>query len=427
MKTPSCIQCHDRPAKWKELKCEKNTYCGRLCQLQYHLVGLMGYGDDIVGLETQDGTRIRITFEQARQMETIDLLLEDAGHEEYIPLPEIYGDTLKHVENFLLSSDVKTKNMTDQQFIDLLKAANYLGFERLYMYLMPEWINKRPFPGHIGLKDLVPTALYFYNGVDFSTLNVNNVVKKPFEKFISGYRSEQWNIRMAARDGRLSVVKLLLKNGANPAAKDNFPLRFAALNGHLAVVELLLKNGADPTALDNAAIRNASENGHLEIVKLLLKNGADPAAKDNYALRTAAEKGYLEVVELLLKNGADPTAHSNDAIRGASWRGRTEIVKLLLKYGADPAAYSNEPIQMAAGKGYLEIVALLLKNGADPSANYNAPIKRAAVNYHLAVVDLLLQDPRVDPNALRGSSLSHVRNLYWDIMRKKQRIQSQIG
>ena len=189
-------------------------------------------------LEARDGTRIRITFEQARQMQTIELVLEDSGQTDSIPLPNIDGDTLIRVEEFLLSGE--TRDMTDQQFMDLLKAADYLDFERLYVYLMPEWINKRPFPGLGGeLKGLVPIALYFYNGNDFGKLNVDDVLKKPFQRFISIFGSEQWNIRMAALNGYLAVVELLLKNGADHTADDNYAIRIAAYNGYLAVVELL--------------------------------------------------------------------------------------------------------------------------------------------------------------------------------------------
>ena len=48
----------------------------------------------------------------------------------------------------------------------------------------------------------------------------------------------------------------------------------------------------------------ASENGYLEVVKLLIENGADVSAKDNYALRWASRYGHLEVAKLLIENGA---------------------------------------------------------------------------------------------------------------------------
>ena len=67
---------------------------------------------------------------------------------------------------------------------------------------------------------------------------------------------------------------------------------------------ILIKNGADVTARDNYPIRKASENGYLEIVELLIKYGADVKADNNYAIIKASENGYLEIVELLIQHGA---------------------------------------------------------------------------------------------------------------------------
>jgi ankyrin repeat protein len=54
----------------------------------------------------------------------------------------------------------------------------------------------------------------------------------------------------------------------------------------------------------------AAGEGHLEIVKLLLEHGADVNAKTAYetALHLAAEKGHLEIVKFLLEHGADVNA-----------------------------------------------------------------------------------------------------------------------
>ena len=384
MTTPFCVQCHDRPAKWKELKCQENTYCGRLCQLQYHLVG-----GGIVSLEAYDGTRIRITFEQAHEMQTIELLLEGAGYTDSIPLHNMDGGTLKRIETFLLSGKTQ-ENMTDQQFMDLLRAANYLNFERLYMYLMSEWINKRPFPGPNELKNLVPTALYFYNGYDFNKLNVDDVLKKRIQKFISAdaYESKHWNIRMAAADGKLAVVKLLLKDGPNLSKRKNYAIQWAAANGQLEVVDFLLKNGADPTTQDDDAIRTAAENGHLKVVELLLRDGrANPANWNNYAVHMAAENGHLAVVRLLMQ---DERVHF-------------DIVE-------------------AARYGYLKAVKMFLDDGADPTINNNDAIRWAAHWDHYAIVQLLLEDERVDPEVLADAENPNIRYLYLKYRHKKQRV-----
>ena len=56
-------------------------------------------------------------------------------------------------------------------------------------------------------------------------------------------------MRWAARKGHKDVVELLLKNGADIHAENDYALRMAAWNGHKDIVELLLENGADPAVL----------------------------------------------------------------------------------------------------------------------------------------------------------------------------------
>jgi uncharacterized protein YnzC (UPF0291/DUF896 family) len=149
---------------------------------------------------------------------------------------------------------------------------------------------------------------------------------KGLERFIGFFK--------ACEDGDLEIVKLLIENGADVTAEDNYAIRRASQNGHLEVVKYLIDNGADVTAEDNYAIRTASQEGHLETVKYLIENGADVTAKNNYAIRWASANGHLEVVKYLIDNGVDVTADDNQAIRYASYYGYLEVVKLLKKHGA---------------------------------------------------------------------------------------------
>jgi ankyrin repeat protein len=55
----------------------------------------------------------------------------------------------------------------------------------------------------------------------------------------------------------------------------------------------------------------AARGGHKEIVELVIANGADVNAKDEYGLtplHNAAYKGHKEVVELVIAKGADVNA-----------------------------------------------------------------------------------------------------------------------
>jgi len=78
--------------------------------------------------------------------------------------------------------------------------------------------------------------------------------------------------------------------------------------------------------------------GYNKIVQLLLDNGADPTAEDNYAIKWASQNDWIEVVETLLKNNSkytvNPAAEDNYAIKHASGHYKDKIIALLEEYGA---------------------------------------------------------------------------------------------
>ncbi|MGC1181946.1 ankyrin repeat domain-containing protein [Legionella sp.] len=185
---------------------------------------------------------------------------------------------------------------------------------------------------------------------------------------------------IAAMNGHLEVVKILLKQGADVHAvtKKGFtPLYSAAHQGHLKVVKTLLEQGANVNAMSNEDVTPlciAARNGHLEVVKILLEQGADVnvvTKKGFTPLHFAAENGHLKVVKELLEQGADVNAVTKKGftpLHFAAENDHLEVVKELLEQGADVNAASNEdvtPLFIAAQNGYLEVVEILLEKGAD--------------------------------------------------------------
>ena len=62
------------------------------------------------------------------------------------------------------------------------------------------------------------------------------------------------------------------------------PLHIAAQNGYLEIVELLLEHGANPNVQDNdgrTPLHYAVENCHVDVARVLLDHGADPTIRDN--------------------------------------------------------------------------------------------------------------------------------------------------
>ncbi|KAL7939062.1 hypothetical protein V8C35DRAFT_276271 [Trichoderma chlorosporum] len=146
-------------------------------------------------------------------------------------------------------------------------------------------------------------------------------------------------------------------------------LSLAADNGHLDIVQLLLANGADDK--DGEALSSAADNGHLDIVQLLLANGADDKSSMalGWALRRAAGSGHLDILQLLLANGADYRYmyEDDETLVEAVQKGFTDIVQLLLVNGAydKDSEVLRRALGWAVGHGDLDVVQLLLASGAD--------------------------------------------------------------
>jgi hypothetical protein len=319
----SCVQCKTGRARWQVENQPKHLFCTRACHATFMGLEVEWPGDeagpevhdpDVIGLETADGTKFRITREIAEKMITIKNLLEDVGPDVYIPLPEsISASTLQTAINFLDGTPMY--HVSDLDFlIPMLIAHNYLDIPSVYdVYkerIGPAW----------QLACRVGDAKF-----------VEAMLNLPF---IDPAAEDNYAIKLVSANGHAAVVELLLQDGrADPAANDNYAIRFASREGHAAVVELLLQDGrADPAVNDNYAIRLASREGHAAVVELLLQDGrADPASDYNYAIRLASANGYAEVVKLLLADPrVDPSTYNNSALRFASENGRAEVVKLLL-------------------------------------------------------------------------------------------------
>ena len=53
--------------------------------------------------------------------------------------------------------------------------------------------------------------------------------------------------------------------------------------------------------IEESVLGTAINKNNIEIVKLLIKNGANICAANDYALREAVYHGHLEIVKLLLE------------------------------------------------------------------------------------------------------------------------------
>lgn len=97
----------------------------------------------------------------------------------------------------------------------------------------------------------------------------------------------------------LQEVEKTLKEGALVSVYENWPIKIAAHTGNLSILKLLIDNGADPKANQSESLRVAAEHGHLEAVKYLISRGAEVDAKYDSALKRAKRGKHTEVYNFL--------------------------------------------------------------------------------------------------------------------------------
>lgn len=152
----------------------------------------------------------------------------------------------------------------------------------------------------------------------------------------------------------------------------------------------------------------AAQRGHVDAVRLLLKHGADPNAREagdnTYALHWAAAEGHVETVRALLDAGGDVhgigDAHELDVIGWATFYhapsrvsdGNLEVVSLLLERGARHHIFS------AISVGDLDLIQKLVEE--NPGAldrrmsrfeQGQAPLHFAISRNRYDILDLLIE------------------------------------
>jgi ankyrin repeat protein len=208
----------------------------------------------------------------------------------------------------------------------------------------------------------------------------------------------------AEESGDLSKLQSLLAAGGDVNARDDAGdtlLMIAAKQGRLPIVEMLIKNKADIEATSLSywhytALAYACDIGNLGIIEALLDAGADPnrAISEGYMpmdrVIMSMAPDALACVKALFAHGAkmDVTDNNGDSpLIDAANYGETDVVKLLLDKGAKIDARDTDggtALSAAVENCWPDTVRLLIARGANVnlgSGVANTPL--AIAEYHL--------------------------------------------
>ena len=254
------------------------------------------------------------------------------------------------------------------------------------------------------------------------------------------------HVYQAARDGSSNLTDLLkrLKTEQRKTALETktedcghfvTPLIIAARNGHLNSVKILLGYGADIEARGTLKIGNeviegctplwaAASFGRLDVVKLLIEQNADVDGRTSTGstpLRTAAFNGHLDVVRCLVESGADVNARTiteNTPLIAACYLGHLNVVIYLIDKGAFMDLQNKDgstALHVAAQRGHLEIVTQLLALRASQLPNNQGltPLLYACNECSIEMVECLINRPectkeqRIDALELLGATIAN--------------------
>ncbi|KAG2459186.1 E3 ubiquitin-protein ligase MIB2 isoform X1 [Polypterus senegalus] len=223
-------------------------------------------------------------------------------------------------------------------------------------------------------------------------------------------------LQVAAHQGHMEVVKILLQSNANIEIKDedgDTCLHYTAFGNQSEIARFLLSKGASVNVLNNSlcsALHIAVNKGFTEVVRVLSEHNADVNLQDSYGdtpLHDAIAKDFRNIIEILTEvPNIDFTQQNNrgfnllhqaalkgnklaterilararqlvdvkkddgfSALHLSALNNHQEVAEILIKEGRCDVNIRNNrnqtPLQLAVTQGHAEMVQLLVAEGAD--------------------------------------------------------------
>lgn len=220
-------------------------------------------------------------------------------------------------------------------------------------------------------------------------------------------------LHIAAYEGHLPIVRMLLAHGASVDGEDMYfstPLHYAVQNGQTSTIKVLLDAGANPNALGSdleSPCMRAAATGQLDSIRILMKSGGDFQLQTRHrgtALHLAAEAGAKDAFVLLM---TEHSLYAEDVwgqtvLHKVFCRPATFPMSFLLNLAPQAAAYESQRYTILnAATGYrsnteVKMLLRLVPNDLLPKIlNYRAPdegtpLHTAAILSRLDTITLFL-------------------------------------
>uniref|UniRef100_A0A3B3SRK2 E3 ubiquitin-protein ligase MIB2 n=1 Tax=Paramormyrops kingsleyae TaxID=1676925 RepID=A0A3B3SRK2_9TELE len=220
-------------------------------------------------------------------------------------------------------------------------------------------------------------------------------------------------LQVAAHQGHMEVVKVLLQATSNIEVKDedgDTALHYTAFGNQAEIARLLLSKGAKVNLLNNSmctALHIAVNKGFTDVVRVLLEHAADVNLQDSYGdtpLHDAIAKDFRNIIEILtVVPNIDFTQQNNrgfNLLHHASLKGNKLATEMILARARQLVDVKKDDgfsaLHLAALNNHKEVAEILIKEGrCDVNIRNNrnqTPLQLAVTQGHGDVVQLLVAE-----------------------------------
>ena len=243
--------------------------------------------------------------------------------------------------------------------------------------------------------EMDPVKAIFEASQDNDIRRIKAVLKGNPELLTVADSTGKMPLHIAAKNGYLEIVKLIIKEGVdvnlterdpNPIVRKYFgrtPLEYAVTEGHSDVVIALVGAGANVDirhTTGKTPLHMAAINADLKLMELLIAKGADINSRDvdgKTALHLMIFDGQEKEALMLINRKANLDAQDETGatpLHLAIQEDRHELAKTLLHKGASVRKYDKmgcTPLFMVTEETPIEVVELMVKKGLEINHNNN--------------------------------------------------------